>query len=435
MNAPKRPYRLNDLRTQYGDSVEIVHLTRTPPFAPGSFTGIVANLMRRMTAYQQVAISYWDGPTDLDAKNDLQIILTSWKQLSFWQRCCLQLPTSLRSRLFSGVGGRGCLAYAWQVLEVLRVLRPKVVVCYDEPWMGRLIRKDIDWPCRVVFNQHGLSYFMSTENASRTYSLQSFDSVWTLTAISYRFDREHLPHYEPAVRVLPNPIDTELFFPASPDDKSRARIEWGLPQDRTIVLFLSVLRPKKGAHLLLQCWPEIIKQVPDAYLWVVGGGDAAYEKYLHDMATALGVLDSVRFQGRVPGTQTPSCYRAADMYVFPTLFVEGMPLSLGEAMSSGLACVASEHSVSREAYAEGGIVFVSDPNLEGAFVQPILRFLADGELRQQMGSRAREFLESHYSYAAVLPLVERAFSLEMSLVSGSAPQTPHIPIQRAVTIK
>lgn len=414
MSTPK--HERNGSVGRQPQPVEIVHLTRTPPFAVGSFTGIINNVMHRMGAYRQLAISYWDGPP----QEAPDVILTSWKGLTFKQRLALRLPTRVRKYLFGGIGGRGCLAYVWQVQKILKELKPALIVCYDEPWMGRLIRGSIDWPCRVIFSQHGLSYFLNTETAGQTYSLQSFDSVWTLTSSSYRFDRAHMPFYEPTVRVLPNPIDIEAFSPA-PERKKELRARWGLPQDRPIVMFLSVLRPKKGAHMLLQSWPEVVRRCPSAFLWIVGGGDAAYEKYIRQMATALGVNDSVKFQGRVKHDETPSCFQAADVYAFPTLFVEGMPLSLGEAMACGLPCVASEHTVAREAYSCDGLLFVDDPNLENAFVEPLVQLLSDPELRERMGAAARNLLVARYSYDTVLPQVERAFSRELELVGNSAP--------------
>lgn len=406
--------KVQSLRNQADGDVKIAHLTRTPPFAVGSFTGIVRNVMQRMGAYKQVAISYWDGPQPENSN----VLLTNWKQLTFKQRMSLRLPIRVRKRLFSDVGARGCLAYAWQALEILKQLRPQVVVCYDEPWMGRLIRPGIDWPCRVIFSQHGLSYFMDTAAASHTYSLQSFDSVWTLTNVSYRFDRAHMPFYEPTVRVVPNPIDTDRFTPATVDQKQRFRGKWGLPQDRVIVMFLAVLRPKKGAHILIQSWPEVLKASPNAFLWIVGGGDKTYEKYLTDMVHALGIQDSVKFQGRVPHEETHTCFQASDIYAFPTLFVEGMPLSLGEALSCGLPCVSSEHSVAMEAYACDAVEYVPDPNLESAFVGPLTRLIESARLRELMGRSAREYLVSKYSYDNVLPQVERAFALELALVNG-----------------
>jgi phosphatidylinositol alpha-1,6-mannosyltransferase len=262
-----------------------------------------------------------------------------------------------------------------------------------------------------------LSYFQDPDQAAVTYSLQSFDSVWSLTNASYRYDRNRMSFYEPIVRVLPNPVDVDAFRPASPQEKCEIRANRNLPQDRPIVLFLSVLRPKKGAHILLQSWAEVVRQVPDALLWIVGNGEPSYVEYLRQMTRSLGLSDCVRFEGAVY-ENVASCYQAADIFAFPTLFVEGQALALIEALASGLACIASDHHVAREAYSDESVLFVSDPNVEDAFVKPMVSLLLDTELRQRMGSAARRHAVQHNSYEVVLPLLERAFARELQLANG-----------------
>src|SRR5690606_2162322 len=84
------------------------------------------------------------------------------------------------------------------------------------------------------------------------------------------------------------------------------------------------------------------REVPSAFLWIVGGGDPDYERYLMHLVKSLDITDTVKFQGKVQPDLTASCYQASDLYVFPTLCMEGHNLSLLEAMSCGLACKALE---------------------------------------------------------------------------------------------
>jgi glycosyltransferase involved in cell wall biosynthesis len=402
---------------QRDGDVDVAHLTCVPPFARGSFTKIIANIMRRMTSCRHMAISQWDQPlpADRDALN--QVVLISRQELPLWKKAILHLPCRVRSRLFGGIGGRNMLVYSWRTIDVLRRTKPKILICYDMPWLGRILRRHVDWSCRIILSQHGLSYFQDADRAAITYSLGSFDSIWSLTKASYRYDRDRMSFYEPIVRVLPNPVDTNNFRPVSQREQRRLRAAKGLPQDRPIVLFLSVLRPKKGAHILLQSWAEIVKRVPEAFLWIVGGGESSYVEYLQRMTDSLGLSGGVRFEGAVH-ENVASCYQAADMFAFPTLFVEGQALSLIEAMSSGLACIASSHRVALEAYSEDEVMFVPDPNLEDAFVEPVVSLLRDTELRQRMGIAARAHAVQHNSYEVVLPLLERAFTRELDLVHG-----------------
>jgi phosphatidylinositol alpha-1,6-mannosyltransferase len=242
--------------------------------------------------------------------------------------------------------------------------------------------------------------------------------VWALTRSAYRFERYRVSAYELLVKVLPNWIDTDQFAPATEAAKREMRTRFGLPEDGLVVLWLSRLVPKKGAHAILESWPKIKREIPNAYLWVVGGGDEKYEGYLRQIVNNLGVEDSVRIHGGVPPEETPGCYQASDLYVFPTLFSgEGFGLSLLEAMACGLPCVASDHVILQELYPENVLSIVPDANIIGAFVDPIVGLLGDAGMRSQMGRAAREFVARNFNVDVAMQNV-REFYLEQLALAG-----------------
>ncbi|MDQ3010052.1 MAG: glycosyltransferase family 4 protein [Acidobacteriota bacterium] len=371
--------------------------------------------MESITGLRQVAISYWDQPIPPNAKNDDKTILVNGGNLSAAKKALLKLPESWRSNRFNGVSGRESLIYLWQVLDTLPKLKPKVVVCYDNYKFGKLLRQKIDWPCRLVLNQQGLSYHLPAGIGAKIYSLKSFDTIWTSTLACYRFDRQRITAYEPLVNVIPNWIDMDQFQPVTNERKKELRTKWELPADAAVVLWLSRLVPKKGAHVLLQSWRKVVDEFPDAILWIAGGGEQSYINYLRSLTANLGLADNVRLQGPVAPEQTPTCYQASDVYVFPTLFTgEGFGLSLLEGMACGLACAASDIAILRELYTEDTVLFVPDPNLEDAFVNPILSLLRDPELRARMGKAARAFGEQHYHHDKILAQLKEFYCRQMA---------------------
>lgn len=394
--------------------IDVVHLTSKPPFAPGSFNRLVGMQMERLTGFSQTAISYWNGPIPPNASTE-NTILVNGNNLSLAQKALLKLPERWRRTRFNGVSGRESLIYLWQLVDTLNRLKPKVVVCYDNYKFGSVLRKHINWPCRLVLSQHGLSYHLPADQGAKLYSLQSFDSVWVLTKAGYRFDRDRITAYEPLVNVIHNWIDMDLFHPVTAERKRELRKTWNLPVDAPVVVWLSRLVPKKGAHVLLQSWREILREFPSAILWIVGGGEASYIHYLKTLIHNLDLGDNVRLQGAVAPELTPTCYQASDVYVFPTLFsAEGFGLSLLEAMACGLACVASDIEILRELYTEDTVLFVPDPNLEDAFVNPILSLLRDPELRARRGNAARKFGEQHYHQDIILPQLKAFYLRQMA---------------------
>jgi glycosyltransferase involved in cell wall biosynthesis len=73
--------------------------------------------------------------------------------------------------------------------------------------------------------------------------------------------------------------------------------------------------------------------------------------------------------------------------------MEGFGLTVAEAMSSGVPVVASDRGSIPELVADGEAGFVADPRRPEAFVEPLLRLLADPGLRDKLGRAARERVE------------------------------------------
>ncbi len=400
--------------------VDVAHLSFRPPFAPGSYNRLVGMQLEHITELRQAAICYWDQPIPNGAPADGSLILVDGKGLSLRQKAFLALPEKMRRRRFNHITDRKSLTYLWQILRILPEIKPRVIVCYDTYKFGPLLRRAVDWPCRLVFSQHGLSYHLSPNDAGHLYSLESFDTIWSLTRSSYRFERYRVPAYEPLVKVLPNWINVNQFKPAAAAAKKDLRVQWRLPEGSLVVLWLSRLVPKKGAHAILESWPQIKREIPNAFLWIVGGGDQKYERYLKNIVNNLGLADSVRIQGAVAPDETVSCYQASDLYVFPTLFSgEGFGLSLLEAMACGLPCVASDHVILQELYPGGVVRLVPDANVVGAFVEPVVNLLRDAGLRSQMGNVARAFVEQEYNHEKALREVKEFYQEQMALAGGT----------------
>lgn len=402
------------------DRVEIVHLTFKPPFAAGSFNRMVGTQLERLPELRQAAISFWDGPLPEGVAPDKRVILIGGDDLSLRERAWLLAPERWRGRRFNGVSGREGLIYLWGALKALPKLRPKLIICQDNYKFGAALRRNVDWPCRLILWQHGLSYHLPAAAASQLYSLKSFDQVCVLSRASYRFDRDRMAAYEPVVQIMPNWVDTDRFRPLPEAERRSLRERWALPQDKQIVLWMSRLVPKKGAHALVQSWPRILRQCPNAFLWIVGGGESDYEQYLKSLIEAAGVAGSTRLQGAVSPGQTHSCLQAADLFVFTTLVSEGFSLALLEAMACGLASVASHQASIEETYPAASVSLVRDANLAHAFVEPVVALLRDAPGRIEMGRTARSFVTENYSQEKALTRLGLFYQRQMGLVGDES---------------
>jgi D-inositol-3-phosphate glycosyltransferase len=187
-----------------------------------------------------------------------------------------------------------------------------------------------------------------------------------------------------AVRHLPNGVDTELFRPAAAEERAAARAEFGLPDAGVLVLFVGRLLAKKGMDLLLEA------RDPAYRLVFVGPGEP-------EQVARLTGLEDVHYLGSLPPEELARVYRACDVFALPTSN-EGFPLTVQEAMSSGLAVLTTDDP----AYAS----YKLDPDRtaliarDATQVRERLRQLAlDAELRAAMGEYARAYADEHFAWS------------------------------------
>ncbi len=128
--------------------------------------------------------------------------------------------------------------------------------------------------------------------------------------------------------------------------------KWGLTRD-SYILFLGRIVPEKGEHYLIKAWKEISS---DKKLVIAGGisDTAGYGKELKELA---GNDDRIIFTGFVQGRVLEELYSNCYVYVLPS-DLEGMPLSLLEAMSYGNCCLVSDIEECTEVVEDKAVVFM-----------------------------------------------------------------------------
>jgi glycosyltransferase involved in cell wall biosynthesis len=96
------------------------------------------------------------------------------------------------------------------------------------------------------------------------------------------------------------------------------------------------LEPRMGIEQLLQA-VRLVRAGLDVRLAVVGSGSLMQP--LQAAAAALGIGDVVDFRGRVPDAEVVDWYRAADLFLLPTIAYEGFGMVTVEALSAGTPVV------------------------------------------------------------------------------------------------
>jgi Glycosyl transferases group 1 len=107
----------------------------------------------------------------------------------------------------------------------------------------------------------------------------------------------------------------------------------------------------KGAGTVIQSLPLLAKRFPKVNFEVIGEGSAVPE--FKQLARETGVLDRVRFSGKLNHEQVLRHLRDADLFPFPTVSSDGFPKAVLEALASGLPVVATRVSVLSQLLSQG----------------------------------------------------------------------------------
>ncbi len=155
----------------------------------------------------------------------------------------------------------------------------------------------------------------------------------------------------PGLRVvrIPLGVDTEFI---QIRDKAMCRSILGLPQDRTILLYLGRLTEEQKADMdpLLLAFRQILEENRQVHL-VIAGSDPirAYAPLVERTVKALGLDGHVSFMLNFPHFSKPLIYSACDIFVSPADNIqETFGLVLVEALAAGLPIVASDWSGYRD---------------------------------------------------------------------------------------
>lgn len=137
--------------------------------------------------------------------------------------------------------------------------------------------------------------------------------------------------YKRKVKFIPNGIVKPVIKGTEAIYKN-----WDLHKDGYI-LFLARIVPEKGLHYLIDAYREVdtLKKL------VIAGPSAFTEEYMLDIKRRAAADGRIIFTGFTQGEELEELYSNAYLYVLPS-DLEGMPISLLEAMSYGNCCVVSD---------------------------------------------------------------------------------------------
>lgn len=169
---------------------------------------------------------------------------------------------------------------------------------------------------------------------------------------------------------------------------------YGLQKD-SYILFLGRLVPEKGIHYLI----EAFKHVDTDKKLVIAGGSSDTDEYGAALRAQADGDDRILFTGFVHGETLEELFSNAWIYVLPS-DVEGMPLSLLEAMSYGNCCLVSDIPGCTEVAEDRAVVFRKGDIRDLA--DQLQMLCDDADLVRERKSTARDYICGKYNWDDVV---------------------------------
>jgi glycosyltransferase involved in cell wall biosynthesis len=185
------------------------------------------------------------------------------------------------------------------------------------------------------------------------------------------------------VMTIPNGIDELELTP-----RGIARRMMRVDDGDVVIGFVGRLVEQKSPHVLIEAFARAAGRSPRARLVIVGAGPL--ESSLRQLAFNMGVVDRIRWMGEVDAR---SLFAGFDLFAISSR-KEGLPYVVLEAMSAGLAVVATKSSgveILIEPDVNGSVVPTDDPAAMG---EALSRLAADAALRARFGRASRARIKS-----------------------------------------
>ncbi|HHY23067.1 MAG TPA: glycosyltransferase family 4 protein [Clostridiaceae bacterium] len=200
---------------------------------------------------------------------------------------------------------------------------------------------------------------------------------------------------EDKIRIIPNGVNIDKFRNYSRDNKFRRNYA---TDNEKIVFFVGRLVNEKGAHVLINAAPKIIRYYNDAKIIIAGKGPQL--EYLRKIAYELNIYSKVYFTGYISEEELAKLYKCADVAVFPSLY-EPFGIVALEGMLANVPVVVSDTGGLGEIVEHGIDGMKSYTGNSNSLADSILEILLNPKEAEKMKSKAMEKVFSMYNWDVI----------------------------------
>lgn len=228
---------------------------------------------------------------------------------------------------------------------------------------------------------------------------RSFSKADGFIAVS-QYVKKHTEKYlsfnNKPIAYISNPIDPHFFKPIIGNESENK------------IVFAGTVCEKKGVRQLIQAFPLVKKEFPDATLeiygrdWFFPDGSSYMQMLKEKELPELGeIVKDIHFHGNIPYTDIPKVYAQAAVCVFPS-HMETQGLVAPEAMAMEKAVVFTKLGPGPEAIEDFKTGLLADPHNSKDIAEKIIWFFENPDKAIEIGKQARKFVLQKFDIEVIV---------------------------------
>ena len=324
--------------------------------------------------------------------------------------------------------------YAAKVIDFLQNESFDLIHIFNRPRLIPLIREVAPYS-RLILSMHNDMFH--TNKIQRQDALTAIKEVEQIVTVSDYVGKTISSLYPQAaskVHTIYSGVDLKTFIPWETSElaaqiRRKLRSDYQL-EDKTVILFVGRLTPKKGTDLLIQAIKQLSLMDSNIALVIVGGtwysADIVTDYVAYVRALAERAPFPVITTGYVSSDLIHQWFWAGDIFVCPSQWQEPLARVHYEAMAAGLPFLTTARGGNPEVVIDRNGLLVESPEDLLEFSGKLKILLTDPKLRSSMGQTGRRLAEERFGWERVAHEVLETWTQKLNLETDTENEIDHL---------
>lgn len=204
---------------------------------------------------------------------------------------------------------------------------------------------------------------------------------------------------KPIVTIPMSGVDVDFFQPRR-ESRHFRDYDWDA---KVVFTFAGAISYRKGIHLILEAFPDVLARVPNAHLVIAGSGE--YEKEADALIQRYNLRDAVTRISWLSHEELVQLLDVSDVFLYPSIpnrgWEEQFGYSMAEALLMELPVIATRSGSIEELVFHDKTGILVEPNNVKELRDAMIRLGRDPDLRKKLGQAGRAHIIAHFSHSVV----------------------------------